>query len=303
MKDIELRLYRSFLTLCEEKNFARAAERLRLSPPALTHQIQKLEKQLEARLLSRKTKRTVQLTEAGARLFDVARDVLHHAAKSQLAVRQAARGEIGRLNLGYLVNVSWCGLLPTLLSEFHKKQPGIHVDMRAMVSASIVDGIAQQRLDVGLMTQPLKYPAGLDGFVVFEQPCVLALHHQHPLAKANRPIEPALLADEPFIVATIESEFGFRRLTDGISELGRFVPKVSRRAPEMSSILNCVSAGFGIAVVPQSMAAVRIPNLVFRDFVGSETKPFPTVFVHRQNEGSASARAFIDFVRGYRLRK
>lgn len=62
MAQTELRLFRYFVTLCEEQNFARAAERLSITPPTLTHQIQKLEKDLNVRLLNRKTKMKLQLT-------------------------------------------------------------------------------------------------------------------------------------------------------------------------------------------------------------------------------------------------
>jgi DNA-binding transcriptional LysR family regulator len=101
MANIELRLYQYFITLCDEHNFARAAERLAITPPTLTHQIQKLEKELDVRLLSRKTKKKVQLTEAGVRFLESARDVLHRADEAELTARKAARGEVGRIEIGY----------------------------------------------------------------------------------------------------------------------------------------------------------------------------------------------------------
>src|SRR5476651_2462042 len=157
MANIELRLYRYFVTLCEEKNFARAAERLDISPSTLTHQIQKLEKELGARLLSRKTKMAVQLTETGARFHEIARDVLHHATEAELNVRKAVRGEIGRIDIGYLVSASCCGFLPKILSDFQKDKPGLEINLRVGNSAALIDAIATGELDVGFISPPRQY--------------------------------------------------------------------------------------------------------------------------------------------------
>jgi DNA-binding transcriptional LysR family regulator len=298
---IDLKLCQSFVALCEEKNFARAAERLKISPPTLTHQIQKLERLLGVQLLTRKTKKSVQLTEAGARFCVSARDVLNVAAEAELNARAASRGENGCIQVGYLVNASVSGLMQSLLADFYSHKPGINLELRTMVSADIINGIAEHRIDVGLVAQPTRYPPGLEGFVISEQPCVLAVHRHHRLAKGKQPVEPSFLSDEPFVVANVESEVGFKRLTDTVAELGRFVPKVSRRAPEMNSILTYVAAGFGIAVVPRSLTVVQMPNLVFREFVGAATRRFPLVFVYRSNDPSPTTRAFVEFMTRYRL--
>jgi DNA-binding transcriptional LysR family regulator len=89
-------------------------------------------------------------------------------------------------------------------------------------------------------------------------------------------------------------------LTQAVIELGGFVPKISRRAGDMVSILTYVAAGYGIAVVPGSMPAMKIPNLVFRNFQGSSTKRFPIVFVHRTEDPSKSTRSFVEYMTRYR---
>lgn len=300
MSNIELRLYRYFVTLSDEKNFSRAAARLNISPPTLTHQIQKLEKELDVRLLSRKTKQAVQLTQAGMRFYESARDLLDRAAVAELNARKEARGEVGRINLGYLLSASCCGLVQNALTEFNKERPGIEVTLNTMVSSSLIEGMTGSEIDVGFLSSTGRYPAGLEWHPVLHQPMILALFHQHPLARSKRPIKPAALKDEFFAVATIKSELGFRRLTDAVAELGGFVPKISRRAPEITTLLTYVAANQGIAVVPRSLSIMRLPNVVFRDFEGSDRKLFPIVFIHRSNEKSPATRAFIEFIRRYK---
>ena len=91
MTHIELRLFRYFVTLADELHFSRAAERLGISPPTLTHQIQKLEQQVGVRLCHRKPKTRVELTEAGARFLEQARNVLRQVAKRPCRPRARRR--------------------------------------------------------------------------------------------------------------------------------------------------------------------------------------------------------------------
>lgn len=297
MSNTDLRLYDYFVKLCEEKSFSRAAERLNISPSTLTHQIQKLERHLGVPLLSRRTKSIVRLTEAGARFYDSAVTILHQTTQAELVARKVARGEIGRVNLGYLVTTVWGGFTPTILADFHRVKPGIEINLRGMATIGILHALIRNELDVGIMSPPDRLPADLEAHVIYRHHLVLAVPANHRLARGTQPIKCATLKDEAFVVATIESELGIRRLTDGVTELGGFVAKVARRAPEMTSILAYVAAGFGIAVVPRSVSALKVPSVAFREFEGASQKLYPNVFVHRKNETSPATMAFIDFVR------
>lgn len=298
---IELRLFQSFVVLWEEKNFARAAQRLNVSPPTLTHLIQKLEREVGVQLLVRKGNMEIKLTEAGTRFLENARDVLHQVSKAALNARMAARGEVGRVNLGYLISAGLTGLVPEILSEFQRERPGIEINLRMAVSTVLIDGITRHEFDVGLTTSPMLYPPGLEGHTVYEQPLVLAIPRGHRLARGRQPIDPASLKDELFVVATVESDRGFQRLTDTVARLGNFGPRVARRAPEMTSILTYVSAGCGVGVIPQSVSVMKMPNVVYRPIAGAERQQFPIVFVYRTAEASPATRALIDFMARYRV--
>ncbi|AMN41062.1 LysR family transcriptional regulator [Rhodoplanes sp. Z2-YC6860] len=297
---IELRHHRYFLKLCDEKSFTRAAEHLNITTPTLTHQIQMLERELGVQLLDRTSRKKFELTQAGARFRENARAVVHHAAEAELSALQAARGEVGRLNLGYMPSVSACGLMADVLAGFQKERPGIEINLRLLVSPAQFEAVARHDLDAGFCAPPTKFPSGLSGFEVFTEPLVLVMHEQHRLAKSRTPIPPAALKNEPFVVAAVESDMAFRSLTQAVIELGGFLPRVSRRAGDMVSILTYVAAGYGIAVVPGSIPIMKIPNLVFRNFLGSSTKQFPIVFVHRTDDPSKSTRSFIEYMTHYR---
>ena len=102
MADVETRLLRYFVALAEEQHFARAALRLRITPPTLTHQIKKLERELGAKLLDRRGNTHVVVTEAGIRFLERARDILRQVEEAKVVAQQAQRGEIGRVEVGFM---------------------------------------------------------------------------------------------------------------------------------------------------------------------------------------------------------
>ncbi len=183
MASIELRLYQYYVMLCEERNFSRAAERLAISPPTLTHQIQKLERDLNVPLLNRKTKKKVQLTEAGVRFLESARDVLHRAEEAEIAARKAARGEVGRLEIGYMVATVYSGFVQRYVGNFQKTYPAIDITLRQMSTVGLISAILANEIDAGFARLPKQYPSGLSGFLFYRTPVILA-----PSRRKNRPL-------------------------------------------------------------------------------------------------------------------
>src|ERR1700733_1495819 len=105
---MELRQLRYFVAVAEELHFTRAAERLSISPPSLTQQIQALEHHLGTRLFHR-TKRSVALSDAGQQLLSMARETLRQAEQTEMVGKLAGRGEVGRVELGYITSAACAG--------------------------------------------------------------------------------------------------------------------------------------------------------------------------------------------------
>lgn len=116
---MELRHLRYFVALAEELHFARTAERLNIAPPTLTVQIQEIERTLSARLFVR-TKRSVALTPAGEIFLSEARNVLEQFAKAESVGLRAGRGEIGRVEIGYVGSAAFAGVLQDQISRFSR---------------------------------------------------------------------------------------------------------------------------------------------------------------------------------------
>src|SRR5438270_3418464 len=155
---MELRHLRYFMAVAEELHFSRAAERLHISPPSLTQQIQSLEQELGARLFLR-TKREVKLTDAGARFLEEARTTLRHAQRAQVVARRAARGEMGRVEIGFVSSAACAGLLTASVPAYRDAYPLVELSMRKMETAKQIEQLTGSRLDIGFLRPPTRYPA------------------------------------------------------------------------------------------------------------------------------------------------
>jgi DNA-binding transcriptional LysR family regulator len=301
MRDIETRLFRSFVAVAEEQHFAHAAERLGITPPTLTHQMQKLESELGTKLLQRRTGRKVVVTKAGESFLAGAREVLRHAEQAAAIARQAGRGELGRLQLGFLPSVFGAGLLRSWIGAFQQNHPAIDITMRQLASMAQIGGIVRKELDAGFTRAPHKYPSGVRGFEVYRQPLVLALPSEHPLAR-RKEISPAMLAREAFVSIRPELDLGFAGHIEAVARIGHFIPRVVKRDDDLMAVLAHVALGHGIAVVPElPMKAMNAPNVVFRNIAADPVPQTSIAFVHG-SDPSPSARLLIRHMQRHALR-
>src|SRR5262249_12126186 len=259
---MELRHLRYFVAVAEELHFTRAAERLHIAPPSLTEQINNLERELGARLLNR-TKRNVGLTDAGGRFLEEARSALRQAEHAALVARLAGRGETGRIEIGYASSAACSGLVTEAVAAFRRTHPLVSLALSPMQAARQLDQLVEGRLDVGFLRAPARYPAGISAVTIAKQPVVVALPRSHRLARKST-IAATMLAEEPFLAPTFESEIGLFQHTAALGRQGNFVARIVDRIPDLFTTVTLVAAGIGIAIVPQSCSCIKIPGVVYR---------------------------------------
>jgi DNA-binding transcriptional LysR family regulator len=300
MADIETRLFRYFAVLAEEQHFSHAAHRLDITPPTLTHQIKKLERLVGARLVERKGNTHVALTQAGLRFFERAQHVLRQVEEAKIVAQQAQRGEVGRIDIGFMASAVCSGVLQKSLADFCRANPAIEINMRKLVPMDQIKAIMRKDLDAGFTRSPHKYPAGLEGFDVHRQPMVLALPAKHPLAR-RKTITPAALKEELFINTGPELDVGFLGHAEAVA--GHFTPRVVKRDDDFMTILTYVSMGYGIGVMPQTMTRINIPTVVFREIAASSVPKSAIAFVYRRNDSSPQTDLLIKHMRSHALRR
>lgn len=293
---IELRQWRQFVALAEELHFGRAAARLHMTQPPLTQAIAGLETALGVRLFER-TQRSVHITPAGAALLPEVRELLARAQALPGLARAAAAGELGRLRLAFVSTVGF-DLLPRWVRAFRERWPQVALELIEATGDVQLELLARGEVDAGFVLHSPGFTApGLAQALIASEPLVVALPETHPLAAEERPSLKSLLA-EPLVIFPRRI---LPSLFDAIFALynaaGR-VPQVSQEAIQMQTIVNLVSAGLGIAWVPQSVRQFQRLGVVYRSVAWPRGRAVPaceTSLVWREDAVSPTLAHFIGF--------
>ena len=188
---MEFRHLRYFLALAEELHFGRAAQRLSISQPPLSLNIQQLEASVGAQLFTRNS-RGVQLTAAGQAFVPAARALLAQAGAAAREAREVAQGQAGELQIGFAGTLLYCGL-PQVLQRFQDSHPRLRLVLRELSSSEQLSELVRDRLDVGFVHTP-RVPPGFEQVLVASQTLVACLPQAHPLA--GNPLFIRTLAEE-----------------------------------------------------------------------------------------------------------
>jgi DNA-binding transcriptional LysR family regulator len=261
---IDLKQLKYFLAVAEEKSFSRAAERLHISQPPLSQQIQKLENELGVRLFARTT-RSFELTAAGKALMTEAADLLSRMRVTIETVRQIDRGEVGRLRVGIVGSAMW-GPIPRLLEEFQSRFPRVSWTLHEMGPNDQYEALRARQIDVGFWREPrdddenLKH-TGLRQDLCFREKVCAALNQNHPLA-GQAGIELADLAGQPMLTLALDRSAFARYLLQCCVDAG-FEPAIHQEALEPQTVLAMVGAGLGVALMPETTTRVGWPGVKF----------------------------------------
>ena len=264
-----MRQLRSFLLVAETLNFHRAAQRLSISQPALTRQIQQLEETLNAQLLVRDKKR-VELTPSGSYLVRQGRELVAFADRISGGVRQAWKAGEDTLALGYTESVM-ASFLPALLSKLRQHQPSANVRLSSGHSDFLEREVASSRLDAALVSLPTDRPE-LDCTEVATERMGVVLPEGHPLA-GKRQISLKSIRDETFILFPYR---GNPRLYTDIllaCQQSGFTPRHIEESDSRILAVNMVVSGLGVALLSEKLAHYCREGSVFRPL----TQPRPEI--------------------------
>jgi len=293
---VELRLWRQFLAVAEELHFGRAARRLHMTQPPLTQAIAHLERLLGVRLFDR-TKRSVQLTPAGEAMLPPARELLARAQALPAQARAAATGETGRLRLAFVSTVGFAQL-PEWVRAFRAQLPKVQLELIEATGDVQLAALQRGDIDAGFMLHsPGFAPTGLHQLSIAREPLILALPQAHTLARAPR-LSLAAALQEPLVMFPRRIVPSMHDAVFGMYHVHGREPRIAQEAIQMQTIVNLVSAGLGLAWVPQSVRQFQRPGVVYRQLGGKQAAAVPeceTSLVWT-NQAPVLER-FVDFVR------
>ncbi len=267
---MELRHLRYFVAVAEAEHFTRAAEALGMAQPPLSQQIRALETELGVTLFER-LPRGVQLTDAGQSLLEDARRLLQEAERAMERARRVARGERGRLRVGMINSAPFHPLIPGVIREFRRRHPQLALTLDEGPTPDLAAAVREERMDIAFVRPLLGDARGLTVETLLDEPMVVALPSQHPLAKRAR-VPLLALSIEPFVLFPRTVGAGLHdAIIRSCLEAG-FSPRVVQETSQVTSIVNLVAAGLGVSIVPGSMAQVHTDGVTYRPI----RKPAPS---------------------------
>lgn len=289
---IELRHLRYFIAVAEELHFGRAAERLHIAQPPLSQQIRQLEQELGFQLFHR-TKRSVQLTEAGQVFLAESCKLLKQLEQAVETGRQVSRGEKGQLIIGFVSSAAY-NVLPLILRSFRMQAPGVRLELHEMATNEQLQWLQSGRIDVGLLRPPVE-DKSLDLFTIIREPLVIALPESHPLTQAPE-VALSSLAGEAFILfPRPQAPRAYDQIISLCLQAG-FSPTIVQEAMQMQTIVSLVAGGIGVAIVPVSLQNLQRTGVVYKPL--QELTPYFEVAVAwRRQDTSVTVQKFLQIVK------
>jgi len=260
---------RCFVAVAEELHFGRAAERLSMTQPPLSRQIQKLERAVGATLLERDNRR-VALTGAGHAFLDEAYRLLNLVDSAGDLARRVDAGTAGVVRLGFTA-VSAISVLGPLLRRLTGDLPDVEVLLSERVTGAQVDGLRRGELDIGLARPPFD-TAFLDSQVIVREPLMAVVPTDHPLASVRRSLTPTDFEGQPVIGYHPQQSRYFHELS--VRFLTNAHPRVEQRVHQVLTAMLLVAANRGLALAPASASSLHVEGVVLKRLVrgGGDTQ-------------------------------
>jgi DNA-binding transcriptional LysR family regulator len=285
---MDLRQLRYFVAVAEELHFGHAARRLRIAQPALSRQIQALEKDLLVQLLFR-NRRRVQITPAGQVFLDRARLILARTDEAVLAAQRAGGGVSGTLNLGFVGSATY-DVLPGVLREFLQAAPHVDLTLSEMTVHAQIEALTEKRIDIGL----LRLPARTEGLVfrtIAREPLYVALPSSHRLAQLPA-VALSALSEEAFVLYPDHPRPSWTEYVIGLCQQAGFRPVVVQRTVEIQTTLSLVAAGIGVSIVPKCIGNLQRKDVVFRRLAGVRART-ELLAAYREHDPSPVVQTFL----------
>lgn len=291
---IDSRALRCFVAVARELHFGRAADRLQIAQSALSRQLLELERRLDVRLLNRGRRSSISLTHAGAALLVEAELAIKQLDRAEVIAKRTARGEIGRIEVGYVLSAALSGVLPEVLQAFRSAHPAVQVHLSSMETPRQIEGLRAGLLDVGFIRPRADYPEGVTASVVHREPLVLAVGRGHPLA--TREVGLRELARESFIAPQFDETSGFVEHLAALGARGEFEPRLAYRVRDFITATMMASAGYGVVLAPKSIASIESSNIVCRAIRGYDAMVELSV-AYRTATLSSAAQLFVNLAK------
>ncbi|MET3650245.1 LysR substrate-binding domain-containing protein [Phyllobacterium ifriqiyense] len=295
---IETRLLRQFIAVAEELHFNRAALRLHMAQPPLSQAIRRLEAEVGFNLFER-TNRRVALTPAGASFLQTAREILLSLDNGLARTRRVAKGVDGHITMTF-INIAPYSSLLRALRTFRGAHPTVEFTMREAPTHEQVKALESGVADIGILRSPGTTTPELCYETIFFEPFVAALPAGHRL-QSHDSIPLNALSSESFVASSRALGQGFHDQIISLCQAAGFSPRITQEARRLPTLIALVASGFGVALVPSSLASNARGDVVFRPIsvdAPDNIRHLKLLMAWNRGQGSAVRDRLIDEIRG-----
>jgi DNA-binding transcriptional LysR family regulator len=258
---LESRQLRYFVTVARERNFTRAAERLRIAQPPLSRSVQQLEDELGVALFDRRS-RPLALTEAGRPLFEQAVQVLERMDEMQAIARRLREAGTPRLGVGFVPSTLY-GYLPEVIQRYRAARPGVEVALLELITVEQIAALKEGRIDVGFGRIPFDDPA-VERTLLRNERLSAALPSRHPLARRKGPLRLDDLASDTLLAYPKQPRPSYADQVLALFRGRGLRPRAVYEVRELQTALGLVAAEMGVCLVPASVERMRRDGVAYR---------------------------------------
>lgn len=285
----ELSQLRCFVVTAEELHFGRAAMRLNMTQPPLSRQIQLLERELGVQLLERSS-RQVKLTPAGSTFLPEARRIIRLAETSALAARRVAKGESGRLSIGFTA-VAGYSFLPRIVARARASLPHFELELFEMVSTDQFEALMTGQIDIAFVRPPVEQ-ASFESRLMLRESLVAALPAGDP--RADQPsLAPSDFDGGPLIMYSRIGAGYFNNMLTRLFDAAGALPEYAQHVTQIHSMLGLVRAGIAPALVPASAVDLHMDGIQFRKFATRPEHPVEMHMAWRRDNGNPALQPML----------
>ena len=292
---IDIHRLKAFVAVVEESNISRAAVRLNMQQPPLTRLIKSLEVELNTQLLNR-LPRGVEVTDAGKVLYQEALTILAHAQSIPQRVQNIAQGLEGQVNIGFTNSAGLHPFLPQLLRRFRESFSHVLIHLEEEGSSALIDSILNDKNEVVFLRKPAPIGLGLISQHVLDEPLIVALPNNHPLAELQYAIQLLDLERYDFVLyRRLAGQDLFDNILANCYKAG-FSPNIVQEAPRLTSSLNLIAAGIGLSIVPESIRDFWNNQIVYKSLQSETPCIAPIYAIYKKNSRNVRLRNLLDLL-------
>ncbi len=290
---MESRQLRYFVAVARERNFTRAAEKLRIAQPPLSRQIQQLEDEVGVALFDRQS-RPLALTEPGRLLFEQAVQVLDRMDEMKGMMRRLREAERSHLTIGFVGSTLY-GYLPEVIREYRAARPAVELILSELTTMEQVVALKEGRIDIGFGRIPFEDPQ-IERVLLRNERLCAALPKNHALASRTNGLRIEELAGDPLIVYPRAPRPSYADQVLALFRKRDLHPPVVHEVREVQTALGLVAAEAGLCLVPISLQRLRRENIAFRP-LKDEDAVSPIILSKRKGDRSPEAALMVQLIR------